>query len=77
MLLVTASRQVVVGDNGVVIVLTIDSQRVLVNGKQILVDCPAELHPPGRTFVTLRFVNETLGTDVHWDRTTQNWTIER
>ena len=39
-------------------------------------DCPAELQPPGRTFVPLRFVSET-GARVDWYAVTKTITITR
>lgn len=41
--------------------LTLDSDRVSVNGVPTTIDCPPELHPTGRTFVPLRFISEMLG----------------
>ncbi|MEW5920985.1 MAG: stalk domain-containing protein [Bacillota bacterium] len=70
-------RQVVIRDAGKEIVLTIGSDRVLVNGVEKTLDCPAEILPPGRTFVPLRFVTENLGARVHYDAKTREITITR
>ena len=59
------------------IILTISSNQVLVNETPVTLDCPAEVLPPGRTFVPLRFVSETLGAQVDWDAATQGITITR
>ncbi|MBE0467198.1 MAG: copper amine oxidase N-terminal domain-containing protein [Candidatus Desulforudis sp.] len=67
----------VITDGDTEIILTIGSQVALVNGQQVLVDCAAELHPPGRTFVPLRFVAEFLGARVHWGGPTQRVIIKR
>jgi len=72
-----ATRQVVITDGGTEIVLTIGSREALVNGRPVTLDCPAELVPPGRTFVPLRFVGETLGAKVDWDAATRQITITR
>ena len=72
-----AARQVVIQDGATGIILTIDSPEVLVNSAPVTLDCPAELHPPGRTFVPLRFVSETLGARVDWDAATKTITITR
>ncbi|MDZ4043259.1 MAG: copper amine oxidase N-terminal domain-containing protein [Eubacteriales bacterium] len=69
------TRQVVVID-GAEIVLTINSSRVLVNGLDKTLDCPAEIIS-SRTFVPLRFVSETLGAKVAYDAKTKEITITR
>ncbi|MGI6434690.1 MAG: stalk domain-containing protein [Syntrophomonadaceae bacterium] len=71
------TQQVSITDAGSEITLTIDSQEALVNSAPVNLDCPAELHPPGRTFVPLRFVSETLGAQVDWDGATKMITIIR
>ena len=71
------TRQVIIQDGGTEIILTIDSPEVLVNSVSVVLDCPAELQPPGRTFVPLRFVSETLGARVDWDAATEMITITR
>jgi hypothetical protein len=72
-----ATRQVVITDGGTEIVLTVGSDEVLVNGQALTLDCPVELLPPGRSFLPLRFVSETLGATVDWDANTQGITITR
>jgi len=59
------------------IVLTLGSDIALINGEPVTLDCPAETRPPGRTFVPLRFVSETLGAQVDWDPDNQEITITR
>ncbi|MGI6452339.1 MAG: stalk domain-containing protein [Syntrophomonadaceae bacterium] len=49
------------------IILTVGSDSVLVNGSREYIDCVPELLPPGRIFVPLRFVGETLGAEVIYD----------
>lgn len=61
---IAADRQVFIKDAGKEIVLTIGSKDVLIDGKKQTIDCPAEVVPPGRVFVPLRFVGETLGATV-------------
>ena len=70
------TRQIVIRDSGVEIVLTIGSDRVLVNGIQKTLDCPAELSV-SRTFVPLRFASETLGARVDYDAAAKQITITR
>ena len=75
------TRQVVIREtrNGqqVEIILTIGSDQSLVNGAPVTLDAPAELLPPGRTFVPLRFISETLGARVDWDDAMESITIIR
>ena len=75
------TRKVVIREtrNGlqIEIVLTIDSAQALINNAPVTLDCPAELLPPGRTFVPLRFVGEALEAQVDWDATTCTITISR
>lgn len=71
------TRQVVIQDGVTGIILTIGSPEVLVNNAPVVLDCPAELQPPGRAFVPLRFVSEALGARVDWDAATETITITR
>jgi len=59
------------------IVLTLGLDIALINGEPVTLDGPAETRPPGRTFVPLRFVSETLGAQVDWDPDNQEITITR
>jgi hypothetical protein len=70
-----AKQQVTIRDDGREIILTIGSKNVLVDGQTITIDCAPVVVPPGRTFVPLRFVGETLGAAVHWEGSTQKITI--
>lgn len=49
------------------IVLTLGSAEVQVNGVKQAIDCAPVTLPPGRTFIPLRFVSETLGAGVDYD----------
>ena len=64
---VDEDRQVTIRDPHNFIILTIDSDKVLVNNSEKTLDCPAEILPPGRTFVPFRFVSENLGAQVFYD----------
>jgi len=59
------------------IILTIDSGQALVNNAPLTLDCPAQLHPSGRTFVPLRLVSEALGARVEWDAINNTINITR
>jgi DNA-dependent RNA polymerase auxiliary subunit epsilon len=71
------TRRVLIKDGATEITLTIDSDQVLVNETTVTLYCRAELKPPGRTFVPLRFVSETLGAQVDYDKQTKQITITR
>ena len=62
------TKQVTITAGEKVIILTIGSREVSVNGTAELIDCPPEIIPPGRTFVPLRFVSEILGAGVDYDQ---------
>jgi hypothetical protein len=71
------NKQVILKDPNNIIILTIDSDKVLVNNREKNLDCPAEILPPGRTFVPLRFVSENLGAKVFYDTKKREITITR
>jgi transglutaminase-like putative cysteine protease len=70
-----SSAQVFLRDTEKEIVLSIGSGEVLVNGERQTLDCPPEVVPPGRTFVPLRFVIDTLGARVDYEDSTGKITI--
>lgn len=69
-------KQVTARDGGLEVVLTIDSEVALVNGKEVRLDQPAVIQK-GRTLVPLRFVGENLGYTVGWDEKTGQVTIAK
>ncbi|MGI6486020.1 MAG: stalk domain-containing protein [Tepidanaerobacteraceae bacterium] len=71
------SREVKIVDVGKEIVLTIGSSKVVVNGVQQDIDCEPAILPPGRTFVPIRFVSETLEANVHHNNENGQITISR
>lgn len=68
------TRQVTITDEDKEIVLTIGSTEVQVNGVKQTIDC-APMLLPGRTFVPLRFVSETLKAEVDYKAETGEITI--
>lgn len=72
-----ATRQVRIKDGAKEIILTIDSTDVLINGVKTQIDCAPVIVPPGRTFLPLRFISETLGAEVAYDDVTRQITIIR
>lgn len=70
------TRRVVVNYEGREIILTINSDIALVDGKEVKIDCPAEI-VGNRTFVPVRFVAEALGATVHYEHETRAITIKR
>ncbi|KJS12800.1 MAG: hypothetical protein VR67_06245 [Peptococcaceae bacterium BRH_c8a] len=69
--------QVNIVDDGGEIILTTGSRDVLVNGQKTSIDCVPVVLPPGRTFVPLRFVSETLGATVDYVNATKEIIIKR
>jgi hypothetical protein len=74
---IAETQQVVIRDGDQEIVLTIGSRDVLLNGVKQTIDCAPVVIPPGRTFVPLRFISETLGATVDYDSATGRITITR
>jgi hypothetical protein len=62
--------------DGIVLELTIDSDRALLNRKQVKMDAPARIIN-GRTMVPIRFVSESFGCKVEWDAREGKVTIIR
>lgn len=71
------ARQVKIKDGDNEMLLTIGARNVLVNGLNVAIDSEAVILPPGRTFVPLRFISETLGATVDYDSISQTITIFR
>ncbi len=69
--------QITVTDEGKEILLTLGSGNVQINGIPQAVDCVPVTLPPGRTFIPLRFVSETLGAKVGYKAETGEITITR
>ena len=61
-----AERKVIITKDASVIQLTIDSDKAIVDGKEIKLDAPARIIG-GRTMVPARFVSEAFGAKVNWD----------
>jgi hypothetical protein len=59
------------------ILLMPGSDQVLVDGVRQAIECPPALLPPGRLFVPLRFVSETLGAQVDYKAETGQIIISR
>jgi len=72
-----AERTVIVADNGRNIILKLGSKSVLVDGVEQSIDCVPAVLPPGRTFVPLRLVSETLGAQVDYESDIGQITITR
>jgi hypothetical protein len=72
-----ASRQINIKDGDIEMVLTIGEKVALVNGLNVDLDSECVILPPGRTFVPLRFISETLGAIVDYDEESNIITIIR
>jgi hypothetical protein len=71
------SRQVSIKDGDKELLLTIGSKDALVNGQSVTLDSESIILPPGRTYVPLRFISETLGATVDYDEVNKVITIIR
>jgi|GEM_PF-3080612 len=60
------TQTVVITRGDLKINLTVDDPRVVVNGREIVIDAPPRLVDPGRVMVPLRFVSEAFGAAVDW-----------
>lgn len=70
------TRKVTITKDDITIIITINSQTALVNGKAIVLDSPAFIEND-RTYTPLRFIAEKLGADVEWNGETQEVTITK
>lgn len=70
-----ATKTITVIKGSIKIVLKLDSNIVLVNGKEVKIDVPASSYN-GRTVIPLRFIAELFGQDVEWDSSTGSIIIE-
>ncbi|MDD2401756.1 MAG: copper amine oxidase N-terminal domain-containing protein [Clostridia bacterium] len=61
---ISSEQKILIKDGYKEIILFIDSNKVLVNNQQFELDYTPCLLPPGRTFVSLQFINEILGAKV-------------
>lgn len=71
------AQRVIIKDNGQVIILTLGSSTALVDGQVRAIDCAVLTRPPGRTFIPLRFVSETLGARVDYNAENREIIITR
>ncbi|WP_031514682.1 stalk domain-containing protein [Desulfofalx alkaliphila] len=71
------TNRITIVDGGKVIVLIIGSNNVQVDGVQQSIECAPTTIPPGRTFIPLRFVSESLGAQVDYEAKTSKITITR
>ncbi len=63
-------------DEGIVILLTIDSKEAKINNSVVILDAPAQI-VNGRTMVPLRFVAEAFGCSVEWNAAEGKATIQK
>lgn len=68
------TRQAIITDERKQIILTIDSNEVLINGEKQTIDCAATIQS-NRTYVPLRFVSEALEARVEYNDETREITI--
>jgi len=70
------TRTVTVQGGGNTIILTVGVSTATVNGQARSLEAPPQI-VGGRTFVPLRFINESLGAQVNYNSTTRSITITR
>jgi uncharacterized repeat protein (TIGR02543 family) len=70
------TRKVSIIRGDIEIIITIDSNEAIVNGKIITLDSPAFIEN-NRTYLPLRFISENLGALVEWDGDTSTVTITK
>lgn len=68
------TRTVIAKKENTEITLKLDSKQATVNGKTIALDAPA-CSINGRTMVPVRFVSESLGCEVNWDKNSKTVNI--
>lgn len=71
------TKQISITDGNKEIILTVGLSEVVINGGKSTIDCIPVTLPPGRTFVPLRFVSETLEAKVVYDSNTGQVLITR
>lgn len=71
-----AEKKVIITKGDVQIVLTLDSNKIYVNGVEAKIDVPA-CSINGRTVVPLKFIVEQLGLTVNWHKDTKDIEIEQ
>lgn len=69
-------QQVTITKDDITIVITIGSDKVLVNGKEKTIDSPAFIEND-RTYTPIRFISEELGAKVEWNKEAQTVTITK
>jgi len=72
-------REITISDaaSGRVILLTIGSTTAYVNGKPIKLQVSPMVSPSGKTYVPVRFIAETLGAEVKWNKELQRVGVKR
>lgn len=73
----SVTRQVMIKDGDQEIILTVGSNKVMVNRIEERIDCAPVILSPGRTFVPLRFVCEILGATVEYNNVNKMINIRR
>ncbi|GIP25789.1 hypothetical protein J23TS9_09190 [Paenibacillus sp. J23TS9] len=62
------SKTVNIGDKESDIALKLNSKQAVVNGKEVILDAPAQI-VDGVTYVPLKFVGDAFGATISWDQT--------
>ena len=70
------AKTVTITKDKTVIVITIDSDKATVSGKEVKLDSPAFIEN-SRTYTPIRFISEALGATVEWNEKTEEVTITK
>lgn len=60
------AEKAIIRREGLEVLVWFNTNKAMVNGKEVYLDAPAVLVPPGRTMVPLRFISEAFGCKVDW-----------
>lgn len=70
----STTKTITIAKENTEMVRTINSNKVMLNQSEILLDVPAELNY-NSTYVPARFVSQTFGADVNWNQQASQATI--
>jgi len=68
------TKTVTIAQDGLSIKLTVNSDRIVVNDTELVIDVPVT-QQYGSTYVPLRFVSQALGADVEWSQSAKQATV--
>lgn len=60
------AEKAIINREGLEVLVWYNTNKATINGREVYLDAPAVLVPPGRTMVPLRFISEAFGAKVDW-----------